>query len=215
VLILTLVDAGLPRVHYLREGDTLIGRSATCDLVIASPQLSRQHARVRVAGTRVTVQDLGSTYGTFVDSARLTGERELRLGESFSVAEITITLGGDLTRVDLQEEGHLLVDEGKSIVMSVVPGATPPGAAGAPSSERRLGNDRRRHDIGRPAGDRRSQRDRRGGRIIRLLTEIGRSLVQVQPLEQVLDRVVQLVFDVVPADRTCVVLSVANDQPQT
>ena len=46
--ILTFVEAGQPHAHHLREGDNLIGRSATCDLVIPSPDVSRQHALVRV-----------------------------------------------------------------------------------------------------------------------------------------------------------------------
>ena len=97
----------------------------------------------------------------------------------------------------------------------------PAAAAGAPAADR--GNDidrrseinRRKSNLGRPTGDRRSGRDRRGGRIVRLLAEIGKTLVQVQPLEQVLERVVHLVFDVVPAERAFLLLRDALDQPLT
>jgi adenylate cyclase len=215
VLILTFVDAGLPRVHYLREGETLIGRSPSCDLVIASPQMSRQHARVLVTGTKVTVEDLGSTFGTFVDGDKLTGKHELHQGDSFTVAETVITLSGDPPQVDLLAEGHQLVDEGHSVVISVVPAEPVEPAAGAPRAERRHGGDRRKHNVGRPAGDRRSQRDRRGGRILRLLTEISKTLVKVQPLDQVIGRVVQLVFDSVPAERGFLLLRDSPDQPLT
>ena len=58
--ILTFVEAGRPHAHHLREGDNLIGRSATCDLVIPSPDVSRQHAQVRVTGGKVFLKDLGS-----------------------------------------------------------------------------------------------------------------------------------------------------------
>ena len=214
MLFVTLVDAGLPRVHYLPEGDTVIGRSPTCDLIIASPQMSRQHARLRVAGGKVTLQDLGSTAGTYVNNTKITGEHELHPGDSFDVAQLIITLGGHQPHVDLTEEGHVLVDEAHSMIMSVVPGKAAP-AAGAPSTERRTGTDRRIRNVGRPAGERRSGRDRRGGRILTLLTEISKTLVQVRPLEQVLDRVVQLVFDVVPAERTFLLLRDALDQPLT
>jgi adenylate cyclase len=217
VLILTFIDAGLPRVHQLREGDTLIGRSPACELVIAGSQMSRQHARLRVADGKVLLQDLGSRFGTFVNGAKLTGEHELRPGDSFGVAQVLITLTGDLGQIDLLEEGHQLVDEAHSVIMSIVPAAAPApsSAPGAPPAERRSGSDRRKRNVGRPTGDRRSARDRRGGRILRLLTEIGKTLVQVQPLEQVLDRVVQLVFDVVPAERAFLLLRDAFDQPLT
>jgi adenylate cyclase len=217
VLFLTLVDAGLPRVHYLQEGDTVIGRSPNCDLVIASPQMSRQHARVRVAGGKVTLQDLGSTAGTFLNNTRITGEVELHQGDSFDMALTIVTLGGHLPHIDLTEEGHQLVDEAHSIVISVVPEHAPvqSSPSGVSAIQRRSGVDRRVKDVGRAAGDRRSNRDRRGGRILRLLTEISKTLVEVRPLDQVLERVVQLVFDVVPADRGFLLLRDALDQPLT
>jgi adenylate cyclase len=218
VLILTLVDAGLPRVHQLREGDTLIGRSPTCELVIASPQMSRRHARVRVTGGTVTVEDLASTYGTFVNGTRIGSARELRVGDSFVVAQTQITLGGDAHDIELIEEGHQLVEESHSIVMpmSRFENAVAGPAALAPDgTERRKGAERRVRNVGRPAGDRRTGRDRRGGRLVRLLTEIGKTLIEVRPLDEVLDRVVNLVFDVVPAERAFLLLRDALDQPLT
>ena len=83
----------------------------------------------------------------------------------------------------------------------------------SPSSERRSGLDRRKVDLGRPAGERRSGRDRRGGRLLRLLTEISKTLVTMQPLEKVLARVVELVFEIVPAERAFLLLRDAIDQP--
>jgi adenylate cyclase len=82
-----------------------------------------------------------------------------------------------------------------------------------PSSERRSGLDRRKADVGRPGGDRRSGRDRRGGRLLRLLSEISKTLVTMQPLEKVLARVVELVFETLPAERAFLLLRDAIDQP--
>ena len=101
--------------------------------------------------------------------------------------------------------------------VSTAPSATPPSGLPVPppTAERRRSEDRRKVNLGRAAGDRRSGRDRRGGRMLRLLTEIGKTLVTVQPLEQVLARVVDLVFDVVPAERAFLLLRDAMDQPLT
>jgi len=82
-------------------------------------------------------------------------------------------------------------------------------------SERRHLVDRRKVNLGRAAGDRRSGRDRRGGRLLRLLGDIARTLVTVQPIEQVLTKVVDLLFDVVPADRAFLLLRDSWDQPLT
>ena len=209
MLILTFVDAGLPRVHQLREGDNIIGRSPSCELVIASPEISRQHASVRVDGARITLRDLGSTLGTLVNGLPLTGDHELRVGDSFLLGQLPITLSGDLDQVELIEEGHQLVEESRSIVMSV------DWDGPATAAERRHSTDRRVRNVGRPEGDRRSGGDRRGGGLVRLLTEIGKSLVEVQPLQQVLDRVVSLVFEVVQAERAFLLLRDGFDQPLT
>src|SRR5262245_9420298 len=90
---------------------------------------------------------------------------------------------------------------------------SPPKLVMTPSSERRSGIDRRKSDVGRPAGERRSGRDRRGGRLLRLLSEISKTLVTMQPLEKVLNRVVELVFEVVPAERAFLLLRDSIDQP--
>ena len=81
--------------------------------------------------------------------------------------------------------------------------------------ERRHLTDRRKVNLGRAAGDRRTGRDRRGGRLLRLLSDIARTLVTVQPIEQVLTKVVDLLFDVVPAERAFLLLRDSWDQPLT
>jgi adenylate cyclase len=221
VLILTFLDAGLPRVHRLREGDNIvIGRAANCELVISAKEMSRQHARLRVAGAKITLEDLGSTCGTFVNDKRISGAHQLNSGDSFTLAAVAITLTSDVNEIDL-DDGHVVIDEARSIVRSMVPmdAPAPAAAADAPAADRRSDRrsriDRRIRNVGRPAGERRSGRDRRGGRILRLLAEIGNTLVRTQPLEQVLDRVVRLVFDVIPAERAFLLLRDAPDEPLT
>jgi adenylate cyclase len=227
VPILTFVEAGLPHAHRLREGNNLIGRSATCDLVIALPEVSRQHAQVRVTGGKVLLKDLGSTAGTFVRGAKIISEHELQPGDSFVVAHIVVTLssssGGTTDAVELIEEGHVLVEPAHSVVRSILPPDAPvvPPAEVASVSEwrggtdRRSGTQRRHSNLGRREGERRSGRDRRGTRIVRLLTEIGKTLVRVQGITQVLERVVDLVFEALPAERAFLLLRDSIDEPLT
>ncbi|MFA4965298.1 MAG: DUF3662 and FHA domain-containing protein [Thermoleophilia bacterium] len=51
----------------LRESVTVVGRSRRCDIVLADPNVSRQHAEVRRQGDDYVVHDLGSTNGTRVN----------------------------------------------------------------------------------------------------------------------------------------------------
>jgi pSer/pThr/pTyr-binding forkhead associated (FHA) protein len=52
-----------------------IGHSDTADIVVDDPYLSRRHALLSVDGGEVTVDDLNSTGGTFVNEERVDGPR--------------------------------------------------------------------------------------------------------------------------------------------
>lgn len=58
----------------LKQGQNSVGRSATNDIVIDNPSISRHHAVVTVNGAKVTVKDGGSRNGTFVDDRRISNE---------------------------------------------------------------------------------------------------------------------------------------------
>ena len=72
-----------------RSDGMVIGRAADqCDFVIAHPTVSRRHARLRVAGEALQVEDLGSTNGTRI------GEQMLKAGEPMTLhAGDKLTLG--------------------------------------------------------------------------------------------------------------------------
>lgn len=71
----------------IREGDTVIGRGSDCELHIDDPTASRRHTLIRRVGDQLTVTDLGSRNGTFVDADRLLAARVLRGGERVLVGE--------------------------------------------------------------------------------------------------------------------------------
>ena len=50
----------------LPQGDTLIGRSANCQVTLDDPLVSREHARIRIQGSTAIVEDLGSRNGVQV-----------------------------------------------------------------------------------------------------------------------------------------------------
>jgi adenylate cyclase len=90
---------------------------------------------------------------------------------------------------------------------------TPVPAAGRQDS--RKGTDRRKAQIPFAGSERRARRDRRQLRFVRLLSEISKTLVDVLPLSQVLSRVVDLVFEVIPAERTFLLLRDSADAAVT
>ena len=64
-----------------------LGRSEQCDLIIADPLVSRRHSQILCDGSYCTIEDLGSTNGTFVNDQRLTQPRVLRSGDRVRVAD--------------------------------------------------------------------------------------------------------------------------------
>jgi FHA domain-containing protein len=69
----------------LPQGDTVIGRSATCQVTIEDPLVSREHARIRIAAERATIEDLGSRNGVQVGGTSLKGVHVLRDGERLRI----------------------------------------------------------------------------------------------------------------------------------
>ena len=64
----------------LEEGDNLIGRDATADVVLPSKSVSRRHAIVTVRGEAAMLADLSSKNGTFIDTKRMRDETLLADG---------------------------------------------------------------------------------------------------------------------------------------
>lgn len=66
----------------------VIGRSAECDLAIADTYLSSRHARFANDDGDMTVEDLGSTNGTYVNQTLVHGRVHLEKGDVVQVGGV-------------------------------------------------------------------------------------------------------------------------------
>lgn len=78
-------------IYDLSQGVMTLGRDITNDIVINDPEVSRHHCRLTQGSGGFTLEDLGSTNGTFVNGQRLTGARQLQPGDMIGLGE-TVTL---------------------------------------------------------------------------------------------------------------------------
>ena len=79
------------QTYDLNKDISTLGRDITNDIVINDPEVSRHHLRMTRGAGGFTIEDLGSTNGTFVNGQRLTGPRALRPGDMVGLGE-TVTL---------------------------------------------------------------------------------------------------------------------------
>lgn len=70
-LLLHGVSCDLLVAFRLAEGTQLIGRGESNDIRLPHPSVSRRHAELTVTDDHITIRDLGSANGTYVDVARV------------------------------------------------------------------------------------------------------------------------------------------------
>jgi FHA domain-containing protein len=96
-------DGGVVTLYWLRYcgtrfpvrlGETVVGRSAYCTIVVSDPSVSRQHAALRNLGEQVMIEDLGSHNGTFINGERVQGSRQILPGDTILLGSAAIELIG-------------------------------------------------------------------------------------------------------------------------
>jgi signal transduction histidine kinase len=168
------------RTFELDGDDALIGRQSET-VPISDGTVSRRHARLHRQGDGWIIEDAGSVNGTFVNGVRVNRPIPLRQGDQVRVGRTLLVFGGPAAaapRLDVDENGGLV----EASIMATVPSAEdsviiPTPEAGAEAIEN-----------------------------VRILYDLAREAATIFNLDQLLRRVVDLVFDVVQADRAYVVL---------
>ena len=77
------------KVVHLEGGSLVLGRGQEASLVINDPAISRQHSILTRVGTKVFVQDNGSTNGTYVNGRKV-DRAELQDGDKIQLSSSTI-----------------------------------------------------------------------------------------------------------------------------
>ena len=75
------------------EGELVIGRSSELDMVLIEDMVSRKHAKISLAPGQITISDLGSTNGTFVNGEKIKRAR-LKEGDRILIGTSILKLVG-------------------------------------------------------------------------------------------------------------------------
>jgi adenylate cyclase len=174
---LVFTDGETERRHTLGTGDTVVGRSPMCDLVLNDSSVSRWHVRLTVGRGQCLVTDIGSRNGTYLNGDQIE-EAGLRDGDHLVLGEVSLAVHCAASEQIVLTEGDDLPNMGSVVYRQVVE---------TDSSVQNVSVD--------------------APRLLKLLSDISRTLVGTQPIDDVLGQVVDLAFDCTRATRVLLLLS--------
>jgi adenylate cyclase len=184
-------DGDSPQTHTFSTGEVVIGRSPECQVVLKDFGISRQHARIVVDDDGVRIMDLKSKNGTTVNGVPVM-EAQLKDGDRILLGKFQLTFGKSLEGKVVLDEARPLADEAGTIIRSVgelskLLGPTSDAGAAPAVAEAKKAPD--------------AQETAKLNRILKVLLNFAKDLNEARSVEDVLHRIMEIVFDHVPADR--------------
>ena len=87
-----LLEVTTPHLSHIRipltATTTTVGREVDPASTLNDPTVSRRHAAIRMRDGRMTLHDLGSRNGTYVNGTRIDGDAELHVGDVVSFGNV-------------------------------------------------------------------------------------------------------------------------------
>jgi adenylate cyclase len=180
------------RVYPLDREEIVIGRSPQAHITIDNHVISRQHVRILRRGDEITIQDLQSRNGTKVNDQPVMAAK-LKAGDRILLGNILLTL-----RRRGEPERAVEIDDSKEI-----------SAEGTVVRSNLEVDELLRAELEQEQTTRRGVDLAKSHRVLRVLTSVARALISEDKLDGILRRVLDLVFENVPAARG--VLAVFED----
>lgn len=110
-----VIKSGSRKTRFvrLRSEETIVGRKPGCDLRIPSAEVSRRHCRLSFRDGYLTVEDLRSANGTFVNGTAVKDRQIVRPGDLLVVGPVTFLVQYQLTREAID---HMLKEEALDVL---------------------------------------------------------------------------------------------------
>ncbi|WP_224364866.1 adenylate/guanylate cyclase domain-containing protein [Hyalangium versicolor] len=175
------------RVVPLPEGQTTIGRTEENSVCVLHASLSRRHARLERNGERVLLTDLNSKNGTFLSDTRVATPCELRPGDAFRCGEVAFKLMAQTNEPRPTHVQELRTRFSPSSMDDLLLAEHTPGSSilkvrQAPPT------------------------DARAAEKLQVLLKASQMLSALGPIDELLKRIIQLVFQILEVDRAAIFL---------
>src|SRR5450759_2357314 len=184
---------GQTRRFLLAGGDVSIGRSRENRIVLNDFSVSRRHALLSERGGVWTIEDLKSTNGLKVNG-ELSTKSPLKADDVLTVGTFTLYVREQPTAKKIAPK--TLSDSSSTFVRSIA------------DFNRDFNLDVARTGVTDIAGTlgRRHPPEKAREKIFEILVQVARTLIEAPDVDQILSKVVDLLFDFLPAERAVVVL---------
>ncbi len=194
-------DGETPQSYSFASGEVTIGRSPDCQIVLKDFGISRTHAKVVADDDGVRICDLKSKNGTQVNGVPVV-EAPLKEGDRILLGKFQLTFTKAVEgKVVLDESKEMLGEEAGTMIRSVgelsrlfsAEGLVPPGQVAQPGKAA-------------PPVAPADQEVEKSKRMLRVLSRMAEALIGGRPLTDVLQQVMDLVFEQIPVDRGLLML---------
>ncbi|MEO1369493.1 MAG: FHA domain-containing protein, partial [Acidobacteriota bacterium] len=175
------------REFQLGTAPVTIGRGIGNTLHFRDPWLSREHARLSVVegDDDFELEDLGSRNGTYLNGKMLQKRKRLRAGDVITLGDVQLTyVDQAATSVRVADSGVSLDNRGTVMI-----------------SSEELSYDRFRESVTAPQAQAPA-----AGELLPALHSVTSALVRHFPLDELVEKVLDLLLDAVPSERVALLL---------
>lgn len=177
-------EGGQDKSVEIAKSEFLIGRAPDCDLILAQPGISRHHCRIIIQQGSPFIEDMKSKNGTRVNNIYV-AKNALSPGDTVILAEFQLTFqevsapaGG---RIDHSTDQMVLLSEQKELQEE----------AGTIIRQVSEVQDLLAQEEGKTESR----------RIMTVVIEVAKALIAVKNTDEIINKLMDLIFDHLPADR--------------
>jgi len=173
--------------YSVEKDEVKIGRASDNELIINDFGVSRHHAKVTIEDGQPFISDMNSRNGTRVNNVLVT-RGDLKDGDEISLGKFPIRFTkttDEKVQLEEEQEENLLH----------------PGTFIKPISDIRMILPEAGGDLPEPAEGQAVPDIQKSNQILGVLIQVAKSLLTVQPIDEVLNLVMNLIFEHLPAER--------------
>ncbi|MBN2582980.1 MAG: FHA domain-containing protein, partial [Planctomycetes bacterium] len=177
------------KVFDLRGSRIVLGRDPQCDVALTDHSVSRHHAEMRIEEGKFHLIDHASSNGTFVNGERV-DETVVRPGDQIRVGAVILTLGRVVTQPRVSSAGPVYIDEEGNVVDAAIQATA-----------------RSEFDPTLALAEREDEASqRRAAENLKVLFQFSSALGAILSTQQLCAAILDMVFEVVDADRAFILL---------